>query len=80
MSIEELVEEDNRRVAELRAPFNPVTGEGSTGERKKIHVEDLYPYDMLLPLPMLQNRLVRLILKAGSVETVAVREALGGKS
>lgn len=67
MSIEELVKEDEHRVAELRAPFNPVTGEGSVGKRKKIHVEYLYPYDMLLPLPMMQNKLVKLILKAGSI-------------
>ena len=68
MSIEELVKEDERRVAEIRAPFNPITGEGSVGKRKAVHVEDLYPYDMLLPLPMMQNKLVKLILKAGSID------------
>ena len=67
MSIEELVKEDEHRAAEIRAPFNPITGEGSVGKRKKIHVEDLYPYEMLLPLPMMQNKLVKLILKAGSI-------------
>lgn len=67
MSIEELVSEDDRRVAEIRAPFNPITGEGSVGTRKKVHLDDLHPYDMLLPLPMLQNKLVKLILKVGSI-------------
>lgn len=67
MSIEELVSEDDRRVAEIRAPFNPITGEGSVGKRKKVHLDDLHPYDMLLPLPMLQNKLVKLILKVGSI-------------
>ena len=67
MNIEELVRENERRTEELHAPFNPITGEGSVGKRKKVHVEDLYPYDMLLPLPMLKNKLVRLILKAGSI-------------
>lgn len=67
MSIEELVKEDERRVAEIRAPFHPITGEGSVGKRKKVHIEDMYPYDMLLPLPMMQNKLVKLILKAGSI-------------
>lgn len=67
MSIEELVSEDDRRVAEIRAPFNPITGEGSVGNRKKVHIEDMYPYDILLPVPMFQNKLVKLILKVGSI-------------
>ena len=67
MSIEELVSEDDRRTAEIRAPFNPITGEGSVGNRKKVHIEDMYPYDILLPVPILQNKLVKLILKVGSI-------------
>ena len=67
MSIEELVSEDDRRAAEIRAPFNPITGEGSVGNRKKVHIEDMYPYDILLPVPILQNKLVKLILKVGSI-------------
>lgn len=67
MSIEELVSEDDRRVAEIRAPFNPITGEGSVGNRKKVHIEDMYPYDILLPVPMFHNKLVKLILKVGSI-------------
>ena len=67
MSIEELVSEDDRRAAEIRAPFNPITGEGSVGKRKKVHIEDMYPYDILLPVPILQNKLVKLILKVGSI-------------
>ena len=69
MSIEELVKEDDRRVAEIRAPFNPITGEGSVGKRKQVHIDDLYPYDMLLPQPMLQNKLVKLLIKAGSIQS-----------
>lgn len=67
MSIEELVSEDDRRAAEIRAPFNPITGEGSVGKRKKVHIEDMYPYGILLPVPILQNKLVKLILKVGSI-------------
>lgn len=67
MSIEELVSEDDRRAAEIRAPFNPITGEGSVGNRKKVQIEDMYPYDILLPVPMFHNKLVKLILKVGSI-------------
>ena len=71
MNIEELVRENERRTEELHAPFNPITGEGSPGRRKEVCevcIDDLFPYTMQLPLPMLKNKLVRLILKAGSVE------------
>lgn len=67
MDTEELVRENERRMAGLHAPFNPVTGEGSPGERKEAYIEDLFPYRMRLPLPMLKNRLVRLVLEAGSI-------------
>ena len=67
MNTEELVRENERRMAVMHAPFNPITGEGSPGERKEAYIEDLFPYHMRLPLPMLKNRLVRLILKSGSI-------------
>ena len=68
MNIEELVRENERRAAELHAPFDPITGEGSPGERKEVRIDDLFPYTMQLPQPMLKNKLVRLVLKAGSIE------------
>ena len=52
MNIEELVTENERRKAELYAPFDPITGEGSVGKRKQVHIDDLYPYDMNLPVAM----------------------------
>lgn len=63
MTIEELVNEDNKRVSIIRAPFNPLTGEHSVGERTHVHIDDFFPYDMLLPNTMLQNKLVKLIIK-----------------
>ena len=68
MNIDELLRENERRMTEIHAPFNPLTGENSVGERKRVHMDDLYPYDMLLPLSMLQNKMVKLILEAGSIE------------
>lgn len=67
MDIEGLVEENRRRHEALHAPFDPLTGEGSPGERREVRVGDLYPYAMRLPLPMLRNRLARLVVKAGSI-------------
>ena len=50
MTIEELVSENERRAAELHAPFNPVTGEGSPGRRREVFIPDLYPHHMRLPV------------------------------
>ena len=52
----------------MHAPFDPITGEGSPGKRKEVYIEDLFPRHIRLPLPMLKNKLVRLIVKAGSIE------------
>ena len=73
MSIEELVKENERRKEELYAPFDPVTGEGSVGQRKRVHIDDLYPYDMNLPVTMLDNGLVKKITGAGSINTFCMK-------
>lgn len=71
--IEELLKENERRVGLIRAPFNPISGEGSVGERKRVHIDDLYPYDILLPKTMLGNGLVKMILKAGSIKEFCLK-------
>lgn len=68
MSIEELIKEDSIRVARIRAPYDPIRGIGAVGERKLVHIPDLYPYDMHLPLPMLENGFVKEVLKVGSID------------
>ena len=40
-----ILEENDRRNTARRAKFNPVTGEGSTGERVKVEIPDF-------PLPV----------------------------
>lgn len=67
MTIEELKQENKRRYEIIHAPFNPITGENSIGERKLVEIEDLYPFRMYLPLPMLKNKLVKKIIKAKSI-------------
>lgn len=73
MTTEELVLEDKRRHDRIHARFNPITGEGSVGERRKVRIRDMYPYDMYLPLPMLSNKLVKAILAARSVEKFCMK-------
>lgn len=67
MNTEELVRENNRRYEEMHAPFNPITGEGSVGERKEVCISDMYPYKMLIPVTMLKVPLIKMVIKAGSI-------------
>lgn len=73
MNIEELVTEDKRRHDIVHAPFNPITGEGSVGERKAVHISDMYPYDMYLPLPMLSNPFIKTLLQAKSIHNFCTK-------
>ena len=39
--LNDILQEDDRRLAAIAAPFNPVTGEGSIGERVEVRVKDM---------------------------------------
>lgn len=68
MTTDELIKEDNRRVSVIRAPFDPIKGINAVGEREHVHIPDLFPYDMNLPLPMLQNPFIKELLKHGGID------------
>ena len=51
----------------IHATFDPIKGINAVGERKLVHIPDLYPYDMHLPTPMLKVPLVKKILKYGGI-------------
>lgn len=72
MNTEELVKEDRLRHATIHAPFDPITGEGSIGERKRVHISDMYPYDMSLPKPMLSNPFVKKVIQAKSIHRFCI--------
>ena len=65
--IKAILQENERRNAEIRHTFNPVTGEGSVGEREQVHIEDFPLQDMWLPASMMRIPLVRQIVKCGSI-------------
>lgn len=68
MEAKELIEEDIKRVAVIRAPFDPIKGINAVGERKHVHIPDLYPYNMYLPLPMLKNKFIKELLRCGGID------------
>lgn len=63
-----LVKENERRMERVRAPFNPVTGEGSIGERFRLELPDFPIQVQYLPVEMHDVPMVRQLEKAGTVE------------
>ncbi len=65
--ISDILRENDRRNAEIHAKFNPVTGEGSIGKRRKVVISDFPIREQWLPVGMLKVALVRQLVKCGSV-------------
>ena len=66
--VAKLIALNHARNAEIKAKFNPITGEGSIGERKKIVIED-FPFPVqYIPETMMRVPLVRMLVEAGSIK------------
>lgn len=65
--IQNIILENERRNKLIKAPFNPVTGEGAILERKQVYIEDFPIPTQYLPLSMLDVPLVKKLIKAGSI-------------
>lgn len=72
-----IIIENERRNAEIRAKFNPITGEGSIGHRIKLEIEDFPIPVQYLPEEMMKVPLVRQLQEAGSVDKFI--EDIGGE-
>lgn len=68
VEVEAIVTENAQRNAAIRAKFNPITGEGSIGERKKIEISDFPIPVQYIPKRMMSVPLVKQIVAAGSIE------------
>lgn len=66
-AIQAIIKENERRNAEIYAKFDPVSGEGSVGERKRVVIDDFPVSVQWLPVEMLRVPLVRRIVECGSV-------------
>jgi hypothetical protein len=65
--IQNILTENNRRNAEINAPFNPVTGEGSIGERFSFSLSDFPLQTQQLPIAMQKIPLIQKLARAGSI-------------
>ena len=68
VEVNNVLEENERRNAAIRAKFNPITGEGSIGERTKVGISDFPITVQYIPKQMMQVPLVKQIVNAGSIE------------
>ena len=66
--ITQILQENRRRNAAINAPFNPYTGEGAVGDREKVVIEDFPIPTQCLPVEMLQVKLIKKLVKAGSIK------------
>lgn len=75
VDIETIIQENERRRLEVFAPFNPITGEGSIGERVSFTISDYPLSTQYLPIEMMDEPFVKSLQKAGSVESL-IRDVL----
>lgn len=67
-AVEDILNENKRRHDILFAPFDPISGKGSIGERTAFSVPD-YPIPIqYLPVEMMHEPMVTAMMKAGTVE------------
>lgn len=68
MTIQELIAENKRRMVKMYTGFNPLTGEGAPLEREWLNIPDFIVPDQYVPIDMLNNKLVQLIIEAGTLQ------------
>ena len=72
-SIEDIINENARRNAIIGAPFNPINGFGSIGERKEVVIEDFPIRKQYLPIEMFNIPLVKKLIKSGSLKEFVLK-------
>lgn len=63
-----ILDENARRLDAINAKFNPVTGEGSVGERQLVEIKDFPIPRQWLPVDMLRVPLVEQLTACGSIK------------
>lgn len=75
-SVSEILAENDRRNAAIKAPFNPVTGRGSLGDRVVFEVENFPIRRQWIPRQMLAVPMVKRLRELGSLNEF-IRNELG---
>lgn len=75
ISVDRIIQENGQRRSVVYAPFNPITGEGSIGQRVALTVSGSPISTQYLPAEMMEEPYVKTLSKAGSVD-VLIRDFL----
>lgn len=67
-SVDDILAENDRRLAVINAPFNPVTGYGSLGRRTLIEISGFPIVRQWIPTPMLAVPMVKRLMAVRSVD------------
>ncbi len=65
--VEQILAENERRLEANHRTFNPITGEGSVGDRVEVVIEDFPLRRQWWPRPMLRVPLIRKLLRCGTL-------------
>ena len=66
--IQQILEENERRMVVLKADFDPITGENAPGERRHLCIQDFPIPVQNVPVQMFDDGLVRKIHESGSIQ------------
>ena len=66
--LDKIIAENKRRLDEFKAPFNPVTGFGSIGERTLLNIPDYPIPEVWMPDTALKNKLLKKVIACGSIK------------
>lgn len=67
-AIRQIIKDNDRRNEEMYALFNPITGEGSVGERVRVYISDFALPLQWLPADMMKVPFVASLVRVGSIE------------
>nr|DAT08618.1 MAG TPA: Terminase large subunit [Caudoviricetes sp.] len=66
MTVNEIIQKNRERLAIIRSPYNPITGEGSTSiPRKKVYIKDCPIEEMYLPEQFAETGFVQKLIEIG---------------
>lgn len=65
--VRDILKENDRRNEAKFAPFDPLTGKGSVGEREHVYIPDFTIKEQWLPVEMMKHPTVKAIIKYGSI-------------
>lgn len=65
--VHDILRENSRRLSEIGAPFDPLTGRGSVGERERVEIGGFALREQWLPRSMMRVPLVRRLVAYGSI-------------